>query len=117
MGSLMMHLFNTNPDAGWLCIKSEYRKPKSETNPKCRIQIPKPISPGVLDIWILKFEFVSDFGFRISGFRFSVLGFGFCFFRLQSSPPAESDTSVSIARRAASPALVPRVCIWPAVSR
>src|SRR5207302_8352731 len=32
----------------------------------------------------------------------------------QSSPlPPASETSVSIARRAASPALVPRACTWP----
>ena len=39
-----------------------------------------------------------------------------CGFDASSLPP-ESEMSVSMARRAASPALVPRACTWPEASR
>jgi WD40 repeat protein/serine/threonine protein kinase len=56
--------------------KSEIRNPKSETNPKS--EIPKTETPSAprLGVKDSDFEFVSDFGFRISDFDPKITDFG-----------------------------------------
>src|ERR1019366_9932574 len=56
-----------NSTSGSRSSKSETRNPKSETNPKQQTQLLKTVPPG--EFRTLKhcaFEFVSDFGFRVS---------------------------------------------------
>jgi hypothetical protein len=48
---------------------SEIRNSKSETNPNIECQNPKT-SHSSLVLWILMFDFVSDFGLGISEFDF-----------------------------------------------
>jgi hypothetical protein len=59
-------------------LKFELRSTKSETNPKFECHrletiadapaVRRGLASEVWDIWILSFEFVSDFGFEISDF-------------------------------------------------
>jgi len=55
-------------------VETEIRNPKSETRNKSEVETRKVQNPRgteVLGLEILNFEFVSDFGFRISSFELS----------------------------------------------
>jgi WD40 repeat protein/serine/threonine protein kinase len=56
--------------------KSEIRNSKSETNPKPEIPMPQTSGTPCLGLGNSDFEFVSDFGFRISDFEPKITDFG-----------------------------------------